>query len=135
LDEKDQKILEILKLDARVTNNAIAQQLNLSEGAIRNRIKHLVKTGVIRRFTIDTGSERAEAIVLIKTETKGSKEILKRIRKHATRFFETAGEYDVAALITAENIQGINSTVDKLRSVSGVLSTTTLLKIAEEQTS
>jgi len=133
LDEIDYKILEILRENARTTNQDIAKIVKLTEGAVRNRIKHLLLTGIIKRFTIDTEAAQPEAIVLMKTEAKGSKEILRRIRRYTNRLFETAGEYDVAGFVTAETIEKINTTIDKLRAVDGVISTVTLLKIADEQ--
>jgi len=133
VDEVDYKILEILRENARTTNQDIAKTVKLTEGAVRNRIKRLVLTGVIKRFTIATEAEQLEAIVLMKTQAKGSKEILRRIRKCANRLFETAGEYDVAGFVTGESIEKINATIDKLRGVDGVISTVTLLKIANEE--
>ena len=133
MDEIDYKILEILRQNSKTTNNELAKIVRLTEGAVRSRIKRLLQTGIIRQFTIITEAPQAEAVVLIKTRSKGSKEILRSIRKFTNRLFETAGEYDVAAFIIAENIAKINSTVDKLRSVDGVISTSTLLKIADEQ--
>lgn len=131
MDEIDYEILEILRGNAKTTNNEIAKVVKLTEGAVRNRIKRLVLTGVIKRFTIVTEPAQSEAIVLIKTRTRESKEILKRIRKYSNRLFETAGEYDVAAFLTAESIEKINVSIDKLRGVDGVISTVTLLKTAD----
>ena len=131
MDDVDYKILEILKQNARTTNTEVANKVNLTEGAVRNRIRRLLKEKVIKRFTIETEQNQLEAIVLIKTQTKASKEILRKIRQHANRLFETAGEYDAAVYLAAENIQEINATVDRLRSVIGVISTVTLLKIAD----
>jgi Lrp/AsnC family transcriptional regulator of lysine biosynthesis len=135
LDEIDYKMLEILRKNARTTNSDIAHQVKLTEGAVRNRIRGLIENGVIKRFTIDTEADQVEAIVLIKTETKASKVILKRIRKYTSRVFETAGEYDIATYLSAENVEKINATIDRLRSVNGVISTLTLLKIADDQSS
>jgi len=135
LDEKDYKMLELLRKNSRTTNNAIAKEVNLTEGAVRNRIARLTRGGIIRKFTIETGPELVEAIVLVKTRTKGSKETLRRIKKHADRLFETAGDYDAAVLLSAGSIESINMTVDKLRSVEGVISTLTLLKIADAESS
>ena len=135
MDEIDYKILEILRENAKTTNNDIAKTVKLTEGAVRNRIKRLVVTGIIKQFTIVTEPAQSEAIVLIKTRAKGSKEILKRIRKYTNRLFETAGEYDVATFITDESIEKINQTIDELRGVDGVTATMTLLKIADEQLS
>jgi len=133
LDHIDHEILEFLRENARASNNEIAAKVNLTEGAVRNRVKNLVASGVIKKFTVDTAADQIEAIVLIKTQTKGSKEILKRIRKFASRLFETAGEYDVATYLGAESVENINETVDKIRSVTGVISTLTLLKIADDK--
>ena len=133
MDKIDYKILEILRENSRITNNAIAAMVRLSEGAIRNRIRRLIDEGIIKKFTIETRANMAEAIVLVKTQTKGNKEILRRIRRYANRLFETAGEYDVAAYLAAEDITGINETIDKVRSVEGVTSTVTLLKIADDK--
>jgi len=133
MDEIDSTIIEILRQNSKTTNCELAKTVYLTEGAVRTRIKRLVLAGVIKQFTIITEPAQAEAVVLIKTRSKGSKEILRKIRKYTDRLFETAGEYDVAAFITAENIAKINSTVDNLRAVDGVISTSTLLKIADEQ--
>jgi DNA-binding Lrp family transcriptional regulator len=133
LDETDYRILEILRENARTTNSDIAINVNLTEGAVRSRIKRLVREGVIKKFTIETQPAQVEAIVLIKTRTRASKEILRKIRRYVNRLFETAGEYDVAVHLEAKEIRTINETVDKLRSIDGVTSTITLLKIADEQ--
>lgn len=133
MDEIDYRILEILKRNAKTTNSDIASKVRLTEGAVRKRIRNLLENRVIRRFTIETEADQLEAIVLIRTQTKASREILGRIRQHVNRLFETAGEYDVAAFLAAENIHKINATVDKLRNLNGVVSTVTLLKIADDQ--
>ena len=132
MDSVDSKILELLKQNSRMSNSNIAHKIGLTEGTVRNRIKRLVKTNVIKKFTVDTGPVQREAIVLIRTQTRGSKETLRKIRKHVDRLFETAGEYDVAAYVAADDLATINGIVDKLRTVEGINSTVTLLKIADD---
>ena len=131
MDEVDNKILEILRQNSRTPNSDIAEKIGLTEGTVRNRIKRLIKTSVIKKFTIETRPVQTEAIVLIRTQTRGSKDTLRKIRKYVDRLYETAGEYDVAAYITADDIATINGIVDKLRTVEGINSTVTLLKIAD----
>jgi Lrp/AsnC family transcriptional regulator of lysine biosynthesis len=133
LDEVDQQILEILRHDSRTSNIQVAKKVGLTEGTVRNRIRRLIETGIIKRFTVETQAAQAEAIVLIQTHTRGSREVLRRIRKLVDRLFETAGEFDVAAYLTADSIAAINALVDKLRRVEGVTSTVTLLKIADDK--
>jgi DNA-binding Lrp family transcriptional regulator len=45
LDPLDRKIVEKLSRDARISNRAIAAELNVTEGTIRSRIKRLEKEG------------------------------------------------------------------------------------------
>lgn len=53
IDERDEKIIEILRNDARTPNTEIANVLDISEASIRNRIEKLREKGVIKRFTVE----------------------------------------------------------------------------------
>src|SRR3954468_17731328 len=50
LDKTDRKILEILQTDGRLSNQDIAERVNLSPSPCLRRIKHLEETGVIRQY-------------------------------------------------------------------------------------
>ena len=53
LDELDHKVVETLGQDARVSNRQIANELGVTEGTIRTRIKRLQTEGLIQ-FTVVT---------------------------------------------------------------------------------
>ncbi|MEF8874221.1 MAG: Lrp/AsnC family transcriptional regulator [Candidatus Thermoplasmatota archaeon] len=53
IDEKDEKILEILKQDSRTPYTEIASELDLSEATVRKRIEKMKGEGIIERFTIE----------------------------------------------------------------------------------
>jgi len=130
VDEIDIKVLEILKRNARSKYVKVAEAVGLTEGAVRRRIKELVKQGVIKRFTIETTVE-LEGIVLVKTEPTRTREATASIRKIANRVFETSGDYDIAALIQAYTIDELNHKIDEIRRLPAVLSTNTLIKLKE----
>lgn len=123
-------LLEILKRDARTKYVEVAQTVGLTEGAVRRRIKQLVKEGVIKRFTIETTLE-LEGIVLARTEPTRTREATTAIGKIANRVFETSGDYDIAALIQAYTIEELNRKIDRIRHLPAVLSTNTLIKLVE----
>jgi Lrp/AsnC family transcriptional regulator for asnA, asnC and gidA len=52
IDEKDEKILRMLEEDGRKSYNDIAEQLGMSEAAVRKRVQALMLKGVIKKFTI-----------------------------------------------------------------------------------
>ncbi len=53
IDETDRKILSILKENARKHFTDIADEIDVSEATVRNRIKCLERNGVIKKYTID----------------------------------------------------------------------------------
>jgi Lrp/AsnC family leucine-responsive transcriptional regulator len=50
LDKTDRKILSILQSDGRLTNQEVAERINLSPSPCLRRIKSLEETGVIRQY-------------------------------------------------------------------------------------
>jgi DNA-binding Lrp family transcriptional regulator len=60
LDATDRMILRVLRLDARRTNAAIAEEVGLSPSACHRRIKLLEESGVIRGYTTLMGRTEGE---------------------------------------------------------------------------
>jgi Lrp/AsnC family leucine-responsive transcriptional regulator len=52
-DRIDSEILAILKDDARIPYQALGERVHLSANAAADRVRRLIRTGVIRRFTVD----------------------------------------------------------------------------------
>ncbi|MEM1586116.1 MAG: Lrp/AsnC family transcriptional regulator [Candidatus Bathyarchaeia archaeon] len=128
MDQIDFQILRILKENSRIKYVDIAKAVGLTEGAIRRRIRQLKEEGVIRKFTVETSIE-LEGIVLIETEVAKTKEVVEKVRKIGNRVFEVSGEYDVAVMIEAYTVDELNSKVDEIRKLPGVLNTKTLIKL------
>lgn len=129
MDATDGKILDILKRNSRTPYLKIAQQLGISEGTVRKRVKALVRNGTIRRFTIMTGPvKKIRAVVLI-SSTPGAP--LPKVSKSmlsiegVTDVYEVSGEYDVLSMVEGDAVDEINRTVDKIRAVEGVAKTVT----------
>ncbi|SEO39455.1 DNA-binding transcriptional regulator, Lrp family [Halogranum amylolyticum] len=61
LDEIDRRIIYELMCDARNTSApTIAEQVNVSPGTVRNRIRQLEEHGIIRGYTVGVDFERAD---------------------------------------------------------------------------
>ncbi len=129
MDATDGKILDILKRNSRTPYLKIAEQLGISEGTVRKRVKALVRNGTIRRFTIMTGPvKKIRAVVLISSAPGAP---LPRVSKSmlniegVTDVYEVSGEYDVLSMVEGDAVEEINRTVDKIRAVEGVAKTVT----------
>lgn len=66
LDDADRRIVKELRLDARITNAALAARVGLSPSACLRRVRLLEKSGVIRGYTaIVSGAAPGEGTVAI----------------------------------------------------------------------
>jgi Lrp/AsnC family transcriptional regulator for asnA, asnC and gidA len=125
IDEIDNKILHILIEDARTSLKDIAKKCAISSVSVLNRIKRLKKLGIITGATLfsslDTLGFQIVASIGMETDSN-SDEILKFFREH-TCLIEPSlsiGEYDLSALVYAENITNLNDCVDMVRRRFGI---------------
>jgi DNA-binding Lrp family transcriptional regulator len=128
MDNKDRLILAILKRNSREKYVNIAKKVNLTEGAIRQRITKLVKNGIIQRFTIDLGIV-VEAIILVKTNLGKTKTIIQQLKTLSEKVYEVSGEYDIAVLVDAKDMDKLNLKIDDIRHLGGVIETNTLIRL------
>ncbi|MFY3741373.1 MAG: DNA-binding Lrp family transcriptional regulator [Candidatus Nitrosomirales archaeon] len=131
LDKTDEKIISILKADARKAFVEIAQEIGLSESAVRRRVKNLVDIGAIKKFTIEMGlTNKTSAITLISVspsiDTSKVSERLKSL-KGVDTVYEITGQYDIVAIVSAPTIAEINKSIDEVRRISGVDDTNTVI--------
>jgi len=130
-DKVDEKIIGYLKEDSRESFVDIGKKLKLSESAVRRRVKNLVDSGTIMKFTLELGEENStSAIVLVSVDsaTDTSKVSLKLAKLDGVKtVYEITGQYDITTIMSATNIAEINSTIDALRKIPGVVDTNTVI--------
>ena len=130
-DKVDQKIIEYLRENSRESFVDIGKKLKLSESAVRRRVKNLVDSKTIKRFTLEMGEENVtSAIVLVSVDsaTDTSKVSLKLAKLEGVKtVYEITGQYDITTIISATNISEINNSIDALRKIPGVIDTNTVI--------
>ena len=130
-DKVDEKIIEYLKENSRESFVDIGKKLKLSESAVRRRVKNLLGSGVIKKFTLELGEENAtSAIVLVSVDsaTDTSKVSSKLIKLEGVKtVYEITGQYDITVISSAATITEINNSIDALRKIPGVVDTNTVI--------
>jgi len=130
-DKVDEKIIEYLKENSRESFVDIGKKLKLSESAVRRRVKNLLGSGVIKKFTLELGEENAtSAIVLVSVDsaTDTSKVSVKLTKLERVKtVYEITGQYDITVIISAATIAEINNSIDALRKIPGVVDTNTVI--------
>ncbi|MCS5528698.1 MAG: Lrp/AsnC family transcriptional regulator [Nitrosopumilus sp.] len=130
-DKIDERIIGYLKEDSRESFVDIGKKLKLSESAVRRRVKNLVDSKTISKFTIELGEENTtSAIVLVSVDsaTDTSKVSLKLAKLNGVKtVYEITGQYDITTIMSASSIAEINSSIDALRKITGVVDTNTVI--------
>lgn len=131
LDSIDEKIIRILQFDSRKSFVEIGSEIGLSESAVRRRIKNLIDSGIIKRFTIEMATtDKASAITLISLNSTADTNVVssKLMKINGVEvIYEITGQYDIAAIIAAATITEINNSIDDVRKTEGVSDTNTVI--------
>ena len=130
LNSIDEKILG-MQADSRKPFVDIATEIGLSESAVRRRVKNLLDSETIKRFTIELNiTNKTSAITLISVaSTADSSAVSKDLMnlKGVEIIYEITGQYDIAAIISASSVIEINRCIDEVRKIEGVSDTNTVI--------
>ncbi len=142
-DEKDLKILDLLKQQADLTTRQIAKKTLLPSTTINNRIRKLKKEKVIRNFTINPDYKAIGkgfvAYILIsaslqqmKQKHKTQYDIVNELRKFD--FIERAdivsGGTDIVAIVRVKDVEEFDKILlNKIQLIEGVDKTQSLIVI------
>ena len=109
LDELDMQLIEILSHDARLSNRKIANELGVTEGTVRGRIKKLQQERLIAFTAItspDLENEGTLAFVVVQTDIENMQRIGVYIAEipGITGTLITMGRFNILAICLFENL-------------------------------
>ncbi len=126
LDEKDHKIIEALAKNARIAITEIAKMLNLTDVAIRKRLRKLEKNGVIEKYTVLVNPKKlgynCVAIIGVDVEPEHLLNVAWTLaEREYTRFVAlTAGEHMIIAEIWSKDNKELNKILEDIGRNNGV---------------
>ena len=130
-DEIDEKILSLLEENSRMTYVEIGNLVDLSEGAVRNRIQSMVSDNVIKRFTIEKSIKHGvRALTMIAVEPGvPTFEVSQKVNRlnGVEQIYEVTGEYDIVMVSHGIDIESINKVIEDIRKIEGVEKTNTII--------
>jgi DNA-binding Lrp family transcriptional regulator len=134
LDALDERILSMLRENAREPFVTVAEKLGTSEGTVRARVKKLQQQGVIRRFTVKTSGKGVKALIECKVETgvrtnQVSEQILRW--DGVEQVWEVSGENDIVVLVDCVSTEALNELVERIRGLKEIHATGSRLILKE----
>lgn len=147
LDDKDLKILEILKNESNCTTRKIAKQTLLPITTIHNRIKKLDKEKIIKKYTIEvdyskTGKDFLVYLMIsanlqiLKTKNRTQYDIAKELRKmyFVERADIVSGGTDIVAMIRVKDVEEYDKVLlGKIQNIEGIEKTQSLIVIHAQE--
>lgn len=136
LDAADQAIVERLSIDARVSNSEIAQELGVSEGTVRARIKRMEDQKQIRLTAvtnIDRFKDAALAYIWVEVERSGQTQAVAQALAEVKELGFVGvmlGRSDILAITMVRNTEHLAEFVHRrISSVEGVRATQSTLGV------
>ena len=135
LDKVDRQLIRLLQKDGRMPNNAIAQELGISEFTVRRRMKRLLDSGVIKIVAVANPIDLGFEIVgnlKIKIDLKKADQVLEKLKKIDSLIWValTTGGTDIDVDFVARSLKEFQELIfKKISKIDGVLSTETSLMV------
>ncbi len=145
LDNKDLKILEILKSNSKSSTYKIAKKTLIPITTVHNRIKKLERAGIIVGYTTVLDHHKLGygivAYLLIKgdlgylrAKKTAPLDIIEMVKKKegVEEVHSITGQYDLLVKVRVKSISDLNSLlINKIREIPGVQSTETIIVLKE----
>lgn len=143
IDDKDQKILDVLKDHAEYTTRQIAKKTLLPATTIHNHIKKLRSEGIIKKYSVKLDYSKLDKnfvayilisvdLDLLKKKNKTQYDLLSELRKFyfVERVDIVTGGTDLVVIMRVKDVSEFDTClVRKLQLVEGIRSTHSLIVI------
>ncbi len=127
IDDKDRKILAVLKDNAREPIRDIAKKTGLRPSTVHQRMQRMVKSGVIEKFTVKLDNRSADENFIVFMFITTSSDLPKSFfdNTHIKEAFGVTGEYDILLKLKFSDIEEFNDYLIHLRKNKEIVKTIT----------
>lgn len=133
LDEIDQKLLSLLRGDARIPVAELARQVGVNRSTVTARIDRMVADGVIEAFTVQVGNDvdrdAIRGVSMLSITPNQGKSVVRALRglPDVEQLHSTIGEWDLVVHLRSSSLSDFDTTLERIRAVPGVTDTRTSL--------
>jgi DNA-binding Lrp family transcriptional regulator len=135
MDTLDQKLITLLKVNARLPVVRIAKALGCARSTVQLRLKVLEDSGAITGYTVSLAKRRASgvsALLLISVSSQNEPDVVHTLsRRHeVSKLYSVSGRYDLCAMVHAETTEELEQVINRVRAIKGVTDTLTTMLLS-----
>ncbi len=126
MDKIDQKLLVLLRVNARTSTSELARQLGISRSTVQSRLQRLQDKNVITGYTVQYSSEyegkliRAQVLIKVAQKLSGKAYVILEKIPEITALYAISGDYDLIATVTAETTERLSRLLDDIANLPGI---------------
>jgi DNA-binding Lrp family transcriptional regulator len=135
MDEVDNKLLALLRQNARMSIATLAAKLKVSRGTVTNRLNKLEREGIIVGYTVklrpDITPQQIKAWTSIAVDGNRTREVIANLMGEpgVAILADTNGRWDLLAELRAENLQDLAKVLERIRLLKGIANTETSIHL------
>ena len=140
MDDTDQKLIALLRQNARESVATLAARLKVSRGTVTNRITKLEDQGLIVGYTVrlrpDVQTNDIRAWMSIAVEGNTTRAVIASLlgEPGVATLHDTNGRWDLLAELRAANLAELSKVLERIRLVKGISSTETSIHLETYRT-
>lgn len=136
-DPLDRQIVTLLQANARASTAELARRLGVARTTVVARLARLEHSGVIVGYTCKLGSEAqpdqgVQVFVGITVQPRSGRDVVRRLGSfpELRQLASVSGEYDYMAVLRAESTARLDTLLDEIGEIEGVVKTTSSIVLA-----
>jgi DNA-binding Lrp family transcriptional regulator len=136
--DKDGKLLDLLRADAREPAASLARKLGIARSTLQERIARLEREGVIKGYTVrlsdETAAKNLRAVVMIVADARQADRVTAELKKipEVRSLAAVSGAHDMMAVVEADTAARMDAVLDRIGKASGVARTVSSIVLSEK---
>ena len=136
MDKTDLKILSELSKDSSISIPKLSKKINVNTSVVYSRIKRLVKTKLIKKFTIDVNDKElgyaVKSLTGINMDSKQRDVVIEELFKipGVREISEVTGRFDILVIMFAKNLPEMHLLIsEEIGKIQGIVSSESFIEM------
>ena len=136
MDKTDLKILSELSNDSSISIPKLSKKINVNTSVVYSRIKRLVKTKLIKKFTIDVNDKElgytVKSLTGINMDSKQRDVVIEELFKipGVREISEVTGRFDILVIMFAKNLPEMHLLIsEEIGKIQGIVSSESFIEM------